>query len=389
MKFIIGILLLLVVLIILIDFIPKVSDFIERIHIGRYNDKNIWNKAITNIGVKWLNKTPKIKITDNTRLIAVDILKKNYSSSSIQSWQEASLILGLEEYLKNNNDENIKKEIENYLSQKIDEQGNWINKNQHVDSAILAYAILNLEFIDKNKYKKALDYTWKMIQEHIGEDGTVQYRKFMSKYRYVDTIGFICPFLICYGLYFDKEECIDLAVKQIKEYEKYGMPKDLMLPCHAYSLDNKEPLGIFGWGRGLGWYAIGLIDSYNSLPVGNKYKNLLEESVIKFAKTAIKYQQENGSWSWTVTRKESRPDSSATATLCWLLVNAMKIDDISKECKAAYDNGIKYLMSVTRRNGKVDFSQGDTKDIGVYSRLFDILPFTQGFCIRCINKDNN
>ena len=114
----------------------------------------------------------------------------------------------------------------------------------------------------------------------------------------------------------------------------------------------------------------------------------LEKSVIKFAKTVIKYQQQNGSWNWTVTRKESRADSSATATLCWFLLNASDIDSISNECKDAYENGIKYLMSVTRRNGIVDFSQGDTKDIGVYSILFDKLPFTQGFCIRCASKNN-
>ena len=43
-------------------------------------------------------------------------------------------------------------------------------------------------------------------------------------------------------------------------------------------------------------------------------------------------------------------------------------------------------MSVTKKNGEIDFSQGDTKDIGVYSILFDILPFAQGFALRAINK---
>lgn len=41
---------------------------------------------------------------------------------------------------------------------------------------------------------------------------------------------------------------------------------------------------------------------------------------------------------------------------------------------------------VTRRSGAVDFSQGDTKDIGVYSMLFDVLPFTQGYAIRTVNR---
>ena len=78
-----------------------------------------------------------------------------------------------------------------------------------------------------------MDATWEMIQEHIGEDGTIEYRKFMKGYRYVDTIGFICPFLVTYGIRYNKSECIDLAVKQIKEYETYGMLNlsHIHVPC--------------------------------------------------------------------------------------------------------------------------------------------------------------
>ena len=46
---------------------------------------------------------------------------------------------------------------------------------------------------------------------------------------------------------------------------------------------------------------------------------------------------------------------------------------------------LKYLKSVTQRNGAVDFSQGDTKTIGVYSQKFETLPFSQGFVLRILN----
>lgn len=372
-------------LIIVIDLITKLVEFYERIHIGRYDDKNIWNKKINNIGKKWLNNTIKVKITDNTRLIAIDMIKGDYTKSAIQNWQEAALLLGLGEGVKGN-DGTLKHRIEKFLNNKFNDDGNWKKENKYIDSVILAYAVMKLEHIDINKYRKAFDSTYQLIKEHIGQDGTVQYRKFMSNYRYVDTIGFICPFLISYGLKYDNQESIRLAIKQIEEYSRYGFINNSNIPFHAYSIDNKDPLGLYGWGRGLGWYAIGLIDSYCELPNNNIYKKQLEEDIIKFAKTVIKYQKDNGSWNWTVSRKESRADSSATATLCWFLLNASSIDIISRECKESYEKGIQYLMSVTRRNGVVDFSQGDTKDIGVYSQLFDKLPFTQGFCIRCSNK---
>lgn len=385
---VIGLLLLIAVVVILIDIVPIFMTWLSRIHIGRYNDRCIWNKSITNVGVKWLNNTPKIKVTDNTRLVVIDMLKGNYTKNAIQHWQEASLLLGIVEYLKNNDDKEIKNSIKKFLSSKFDEEGQWINKPKQIDGAILAYSVMQLDFIDIDKYKLAFDYIWNMILEHIGEDGTVQYRSLMQSYRYVDTIGFICPFLVCYGNKYDKQECIDLAINQIKTYERYGMVGKYNIPYHAYKVENKVPLGLYGWGRGLGWYAIGLIDTWNELKSDSEYKKILEDSIIKFAKSAIEFQQNNGAWSWTVIRPETRLDSSTTATLSWFMLNASKIEAISEECMASYNKAIKYLMSVTKRNGSIDFSQGDTKDIGVYSQLFDILPFTQGFTIRSINRKN-
>src|SRR4051794_10520093 len=90
---------ILAVLVILIDIIPIFKDWFVRIRIGRYDDKEMWNQSITRIGVKWISKTPKIKVTDNTRLVVIDMLRGNYTKNAIQYWQEAALLLGLGEYL--------------------------------------------------------------------------------------------------------------------------------------------------------------------------------------------------------------------------------------------------------------------------------------------------
>lgn len=382
------ILLVILLLIFIIDIIPIFITWLNRIHIGRWTSSDLWNENITQIGIKWLNNTPKMKVTDNTRLIVIDILKKNYTKSAIQSWQEASLLMGLSE-VKGNHEDKIKREIESYLDKNFDENGMWINKPKEVDSAIVAYAVMNLEFVDTNKYKESFDYMYNLITSNIGEDGTVKYRSFMSKYRYVDTIGFICPFLISYGYKYKKRECIDLAIKQIISYSQYGFDEKVFLPYHAYNINDKSHLGLNGWGRGLGWYVLGLIDSYNLLSDEDEYKSLLEENIVKLTEIIVKYQGNNGNWNWTITREESVADSSTTAILCWFLLNASSIECISEKCMISYNKGMQYLMKVTRRNGIVDFSQGDTKDIGVYSQLFDKMPFTQGLAIRSINKYKN
>jgi unsaturated rhamnogalacturonyl hydrolase len=383
--FILYLLIALFFLVLCIDIFPIFRDWIGRIKIGKYEDMDIWADNIRKIAVKWLINTPKIKVTDNTRLIILDILTGNYTKAAIQHWQQASLLLGMNEYLKSNDDISLQKTILTYLDTTFDSRGQWIKKPQHIDVAILAYSVMKLDFIDINKYKVAFDTVWELIKEHKGEDGTIFYRHSTKKYRYVDTIGFICPFLVTYGLKYGKEECVELAIAQIRNYEQYGIHKEHSIPVHAYHFEKNTPLGLYGWGRGLGWYALGLMDSWKELPVSNKYKTEFETYVIKFAKAAINFQQENGSWCWTVTRSESVSDSSTTAILGWYLVNVATVSGNAERYLRHSGKAFNYLMGVTRRNGAVDFSQGDTKDIGVYSNHFNLLPFTQGFCIRLVN----
>lgn len=381
-------LLMLIGVIVLLDVIPIFSTWLGRIHIGRYKNTAIWNERISKTSLKWLNNTPKIKVTDNSRLVFLDILKGNYSNKNIQYWQEAALLLGISEKDRYIDDKKVKREIDRFLKRKFDHNGQWINKPVHIDAAILAYSVMKLDFIDVEQYRKAFDYTWELIKDHIGHDGTVGYRKSMMDYRYVDTIGFICPFLVAYGTRYKQEECIKLALKQLESFRNNGFHNNVSIPYHAYTIKENVPQGLCGWGRGIGWYAIGLMDTWKELSETSLYKPILKKNIIEFSKMIIKYQNEKGSWNWTVTRKECRPDSSTTATLTWFLKHAEKIEVISSECKESSNNGIEYLIGVTRKNGKVDYSQGDTKDIGVYSMQFNILPFTQGFCLRVINLRN-
>lgn len=360
------------------DIIPLMGTWFSRIHIGRHSDMGQWEKDIAGVVSKWLVKTPKVKITDNTRLIIIDILKGNYSKDALQSWQKAALLLGAHEYMKNSADKLFESEF--------DSRGMWRNKPEEIDCAILAYALMKNGTADVEKYRPALDYTWNLIKEHIGDDGTVFYRKSVKEARFVDTIGLICPFLTAYGLRYHKTQCIDLAFRQIKQYELKGMIEKHRIPCHAYDIKTGMPLGLYGWGRGLGWYAIGLGDTLSQLPEDSIYRGELVKITEAFALSIMKLQGDDGAWTWNTGDRGARKDSSATAVLSWFLLSASEINGIKGQCLKSAEKGIEYLMKVTRRNGIVDFSQGDTKGMGVYSQNFDILPFTQGFALRAVNE---
>jgi len=376
------ILLLIALLIVVIDFIPQINTWQSRIKIGQFSDKEIWQQKVLQVSKKWLTQTPTIKLTDNNRLIIFDILKGNYKRNSIQSWQEAALLLGLNDYAIKNIDAKISIQINNFIQSKFDSSGNWKVLPKEIDAVILGYAILKTDGIDVKKYKPAFDTLYNLINDLKGIDGTIAYRKHMPNFRYVDTIGFISPFLVRYGLLFNHPEAVELGINQIREFNKYAMLQDQFIPCHAYNIQTRLPSGLFGWGRGLGWYAIGLMDSWKELPENHPNKAELSEMITRFAKMAMQFQNDNGSWNWLILNYQSQPDSSTTASLAWFLANANKVTDRNN----AKEKALNYLMKVTQRNGAIDFSQGDTKGIGVHSQQFDILPFTQGFCLRTLNE---
>ncbi|MFD0961407.1 glycoside hydrolase family 88 protein [Paenibacillus chungangensis] len=387
LHFILYIIVLLAAVVVIIDWIPLAKDWLGRIRIGRYRTREQWQNMITEVGAKWLKRTPTIRKTDHTRLIVIDMLRGQYASRTIQHWQEAALLLGLASSASSEYDRGHKAVIEQYISDKFTEEGQWRESPKQVDAGILAYAILKLGKSYAYRCKPALDEIWHLIRDHIGSDGTVQYRKAMKDYRYVDTIGFICPFLVAYGVQFKHSECIQLALKQLEHYERFGMLDKQYIPSHAYHLEDGMPAGLYGWGRGLGWFAIGLADAWNELPDHMEEKKQLEGMMTRFAQAVLRFQQPSGCWNWSVNRAESRPDSSATAILGWFLTQAGRIGDIAEVCVEGAERASVYLMGVTRRNGVIDFSQGDTKDIGVYSTHFSILPFTQGFAIRLCMED--
>ncbi|MFC5684427.1 glycoside hydrolase family 88 protein [Flavobacterium sp. MAHUQ-51] len=377
-----SVLLIAILVVFLMDWIPQFNTWQSRIHIGRYTSKEIWKDKLVKKSVQWLHKTPTITVTDNNRLIIIDILKGNYKRTAIQSWQKASLLLGLNDYAIQTKDTVIKKQINDFVQNAFDATGNWKRNPTEVDDIILGYAILKIENLDFFKYKPAFDYCYQLILSLKGTDGIIAYRKHNSDYRYVDTIGFISPFLVRYGILLNVNDAVELGISQIREFNKYGMLEKHDIPCHTYNIKTKLSVGLFGWGRGLGWYAIGLIDAWLELPAAHPNKLEITEMVKSFAAMAVSFQNENGSWNWLITNAGSRLDSSTTATLAWFFANAAAIPEIQSIAEKAKDKALNYLMQVTRRDGAVDFSQGDTKSIGVHSQHFDILPFTQGLTLR-------
>ena len=105
---------------------------------------------------------------------------------------------------------------------------------------------------------------------------------------------------------------------------------------------------------------------------------MLRKRAHNLAESMIPYQNKNGSFNCIIGVPFSREDSSATAMIGGLLA-LLGYKSEAEEC-------LNFIMSITRRNGEVDFAQGDTMGIGNYSRRFEPMPAAQAFSICLAEK---
>lgn len=360
------------------DIFSQFNTWQRRIGIGRFKDKAVWSTRVFERAAKWLHRSPTVPKDDYARLILWDKITSNSCNTTIQSWQTAGIVLGL-----NNHGYTFSATDINHITTKY-------SANREVDAALLAYALLSSDYpaISKETVLDFADKTFKNIIDVCGTETTIPYRKNSPKHRYVDTLGFVCPFLVKYSILRDDNTLMQLAQAQLDEYYTF-FHQDLKLPPHAYNLCTKSPMGVYDWGRGIGWYILALIESRRTLLTHNlndlKFYQTLTERIVELADTMLKYQKDSGGFAMFVTNNGGQYESSATVLAGLLFVEAYAVSKAPVYCVAA-EKTIDALMAVTQRNGAIDLCQGDTKGIGLYSTRLAYMPFVQGLTVLLANR---
>lgn len=376
-KIVSGVLLLCCLVIYVVDFWFYLKSRYCRFHIGRWEDSK-WRTAVEKTALKWLRKTPTVKITDNSRYMLLDFMQGKYRSKSIQSWQKAALILGLLE-----SDNAVSRSAAKQASfDLLDKHGNWKELPIAVDCGMLSYAILKAAD-DPQTVRPAMDFSRALIERNINEDGMISYTGGRDNPEmYVDAIGLTCPFLALYAKVYGISSCEEIAFRQLMMYHQYGLMNTTALPNHAFNIKTKLPLGIYGWGRGTAWYAIGLMDTYCELQ-SDQHRKVVCEWIAEAAQSYTVYQREDGGFG-SILQRTNTYDSSATAALAWFYAKCGTILQ-QEQYQKVTDRCLSKLMKKTRVTGAIDECQGDTKGIGVFAQTYDIMPFAQGMALRAIN----
>ncbi len=343
----------------------------ERFFRGRLSKKE-WDKRVLKKCKKWIIKTPTISSTDVPKTTLISKIKRD-QNKAIQVWQSGSIYLALKEYNEVDQDLCTQQLLTGF---KTNAQHRYSAEDINAaDYGLLCFSLM----------ENGCEATTKQMCEYIEKNQTdkkmIFYKENAKEVLFIDTLGFVCPFLVKYGILTGQEQYISLAKTQIETYLKFGIDKQSQLPYHAYLDKTKTKRGIGDWGRGLAWLLIALMDSYKCIIADGREDEFFRQNIIKYAEKLLELQALGGGFSWQLLSGGMRKDSSITAVAGWYLACAGTIIGDRKY----YDAAVKcreHLIGVTNNNGSVDFCQGDTIGIGVYSRAFSKMPFAQGFTLR-------
>jgi unsaturated rhamnogalacturonyl hydrolase len=208
------------------------------------------------------------------------------------------------------------------------------------------------------KYKKATEKLRKQLQRHPKtSEGAFWHKKKYPFQLWLDGVYMGMPFLAGYSALFEQGKSFDEVVNEFVVTRRHLRNEATGLYFHAWDekkkqswADPKTGLSKEYWGRGLGWYAMALVDVLDIIPENDeKRRKPLLEMVRELGPALARYQDpETGTW-YQVLDKPTAPgnyrESSASAMFTYFLAKAVRKGYLPKEHRAVAEKAFAGLVN--------------------------------------------
>lgn len=291
---------------------------------------------------------------------------KNYN------YPRAYLMYGVSEYLiKTRNEDKLsvlKHYFDNYYISVNGQPRFLVNK---VDQAVFGIVAINLFSVYKeDKYKVFATILFDFIHTNYSKNKIVLYRENTIN-ELNDTIGMIVPFLVKYYRFVENPLALEIARDQLAFFIEYGTDSDTYLPSHGINTTTRIKVGSSNWGRGIGWYFIGLKDFH-------EISGEFEEQYVGLCNTILRLTNNEGLWGQFPGSDDTFDASSTTLIIYSLPQKEYNPDKILKQLN-------KYIS----KEGFILQTSGDTERPNSYSKAFGKSELSQGMLLLILSKYKN
>jgi rhamnogalacturonyl hydrolase YesR/beta-xylosidase/lysophospholipase L1-like esterase len=222
------------------------------------------------------------------------------------------------------------------------------------------------------KYRKAIETLRKQLREQPrNPDGGFWHKKRYPRQMWLDGLYMGAPFLAQYGQVFGDRAAFDEVINQFMLMEKHARDEKTGLLVHGYDdareqrwADPKTGKSPDFWGRAMGWFAMGLVDTLDYVPLDHPRRGELIAILNRLVEAIVKVQDpKSGVW-WQILDQPGRErnylESSASAMFTYTLLKSSRLGYIDPKYAAigrrAYQ-GILDTFITTDPDGTVSINQ--------------------------------
>jgi unsaturated rhamnogalacturonyl hydrolase len=272
----------------------------------------------------------------------------------------------LEVYEKTN-DETFLNYAKYYANSLIEEDGTiktYKQSDYNIDKLNSGKFLFDLyDITGEEKYKVAIETLRKQLDNHPRtEIGGFWHKKRYPHQMWLDGVYMGAPFYARYAVENNEPESLDEIAEWIINVEKVTRDEQTGLLYHGWDesrdqkwADNETGCSPHFWGRGMGWYAMALVDVLDYFPEDHEKYQSIVDIVNRLASAIVKYQhEEKGVWYQVVDQGEREGnylEGSASSMFAYFLLKAVNNGYLPKDqyqdhAVKAYRGTIKHLIEI-------------------------------------------
>jgi unsaturated rhamnogalacturonyl hydrolase len=210
------------------------------------------------------------------------------------------------------------------------------------------------------KYRKAIETLRQQLRGHPrNPDGGFWHKKRYPHQMWLDGLYMAAPFYAQYAKVFHEPADFDDVINQFVLMEKHARDGKSGLLVHGYDdsreqkwADPQTGRSPAFWGRAMGWYAMGLIETLDFIPLDHPRRGELIAILQRLADAIVKVQDpKSGVW-WQVLDQPGREgnylESSASSMFAFVLLKASRLGYVDKKYgengRRAYEGILKQFI---------------------------------------------
>jgi unsaturated rhamnogalacturonyl hydrolase len=217
----------------------------------------------------------------------------------------------------------------------------------------------------EKKYKKAADLLMDQLKNQPrSRDGVFWHKKALPEQAFLDSLFMGAPF---YGEYIkefgDEKDFVDVA-NQYLMCESYLRDATTGLLYHACDLSKKSSwsnpdtgLSESVWGRSMGWFCMGLVDTLEFFPTEHPDRQKLVDALKRALDALVKVQSKEGVWYQILDKGDKSGnylEASASIMFTYAIAKAISLGLIDKTkydlvLHKAYQGILKEFITITNQ----------------------------------------